>query len=200
MPSQNKIGSIKEVEGQFGFDVYLYFTWRDDRKTALANTTDQYDYKEKKNDFWYPTPEIMNLAEDITLDVTCYLKKGGPSYVQGLTDGEKGGIWINCISRLRASLNAYLILKAYPWDTQRAFMTVESAESTSDVVTWIPNGAASLVPPGGPNAVSGWKITSTGSTTGVQDYPSLGEKYASLTYWIVVERIPDYYIVRLPPL
>jgi hypothetical protein len=116
--------------------------------------------------------------------------------VLGLTAGEMGGTWIYCISRLKLTLDAELILKSYPWDTQRAYMSVESQEFTSELVTWLPAGTATLTPPGGPGSVSGWKITSTGSTTGVHAYDSLGETYAKLTYWIVVERIPDYFIVR----
>jgi hypothetical protein len=163
----------------------------------MANSSDKYEWKKEGSDIWFPKPEIMNeAAGGDEKEYDCYLRTGSPDYVFGLTAGERGGTWVNCISRLRVTLNAELILKAYPWDTQRAYMTIESQESTSEKVIWVPTGAASLVPPGGPNAVSGWKITSTGSTTGLHVYNSLGETYADLTYWIVVERIPDYFIVR----
>lgn len=164
-------------------------------KVALANNTN-YDHET----YFYPTPEIMNSAEDYEPAVECSFAEGdrSPSYVVGLNETEKSGVWINCITRMRLTLDAVLILKSYPWDTQRAYLSIESAASRSEEVTWLATGSAGLMPPGGANAVAGWKITSAGSSTGIHDYPSLGEKYSSLDYWIIVERIPDYFIVRLP--
>lgn len=185
------------MAGQFKFDVYFYYTWRDDRKAAMANSTNIYDIKNGDN--FSPKPEIMNMAEDKDLTIYCYMvKDGSPSYVEGLSAREREGIWINCISRLRMTLDADLILKAYPWDTQRAFVTFESSESVSEDLIWVASSAADLMPPSGPNAVSGWKITSTGYNTDLHVYPALKETYSSLTYWITIERIPDYFIVRVP--
>lgn len=183
------------MDGQFGYDVYFYFTWRDDRKSALANDTNVYD----KEVNFFPSPEVMNSAEDYTPSIDCDLKRdGAPSYVGGLTVAEKAGTWIGCISRLRVTLDAELILKAYPWDTQRAYLSIESSKSTVEDVVWISASTSGLLPHQGAEALSGWKIINTGATAAVHEYPSLGESYSSLTFWIIIERVPDYFIVRFP--
>lgn len=188
----NKIGGIKEREGQFGFDIYFFFTWRDDRKAEMANFSDTYDHESH----WYPNPEIMNSAVDYDPQIGCYFGANGEQgYLQGPTADELGGTWIYCTSRMRLTLDADLILKAFPWDKQKAFLTIESGGYSVESLNWLPTGITSLMPEGNPNSVAGWKIISTGSDTGVHFYPTFAASYSTLTFWLILERVPDYFIV-----
>ncbi len=191
--STNKIGAIKETEGQFGFDFYFYFAWRDDRR----NKTDTLS----QESHFFPSPELMNKAsgEEIKYDCTCS-NNGPPKYAIPTIPSatERSGTWCSCMSRPQVTLDAELLLKAFPWDAQSADIIIESKKWQNDTLTWVPVASTvpGLYPPGGASGVSGWNISATGVTHYIQPYPSLNETYSALKLSLRLVRIPDYYITR----
>ena len=158
----------------------------------MANTTDFYD----KDSYWYPNPEIMNSALDYNPDIACFFSGiENLVHLQGPTAAEMEGTWIFCTARMRLTLDADLVLKAFPWDTQKAYLTIESGSTTADGLVLAPTGVTSLLPNNDPNAVGGWKILSTGSEAGIHYYPTFALSYSTLTYWLLLERVPEYFIV-----
>jgi hypothetical protein len=135
--SANKIGAIQEVEGQFGFDFYFYFTWRDDRRN---NTSADFD----QSAHFFPSPELMNKADgdDIVYDCSCS-NDGPPTYaLSNIPVVERSGTWCSCMSRPQVTLDAELILKAFPWDVQSADIVIESTTWLAENLTWIPVASA----------------------------------------------------------
>ena len=195
----NKIGSIKEVEGQFSFDVYFYFAWRD----TNPNITDDGPFNEENQ--FFPFPEFMNKAEGGNTDLdspkdkcSCTTTDGPPPYVDGLTALEASGTWCSCQSRPQVTLDAELLLKAFPFDLQSANIIIESSKHEASGVIWVPvaSSAKGLLPPSGNEGVSGWNITSTKAETYMHDYTLFGETYHALKFSLRLARIPDYYIPR----
>ena len=190
--STNKIGAIQEVEGQFGFDFYFYFTWRDDRRNASA------DFNQSAH--FFPSPELMNKADGEDIEYDCSCSNDGPQKyaLSTIPAAEQSGTWVSCMSRPQVTLDAELLLKAFPWDVQSADIVIESAKWLAENLTWVPvaSAAPGLYPPGGASSVSGWNISSTGATVYKKDYPSLGESYTALKLSLRLVRIPDYYITR----
>jgi hypothetical protein len=158
----------------------------------MANTTEDYDITNN----WYPNPEIMNSALDYDPQISCHFSELEILvHLQGPTATEMEGTWIYCTSRMRLTLDADLILKAFPWDTQKAYLTIESGNTPVEGLLWAPTGVTSLLPNNDPNAVGGWKILSTGSEAGIHYYPTFALSYSTLTYWLLLERMPEYFIV-----
>jgi len=189
----NKIGAIKETEGQFGFDFYFYFTWRDDRRNATNEKFSQESH-------FFPSPELMNKAsgEEIKYDCSC-TNEGPPKYaLESIPAAEQSGTWCYCMSRPQVTLDAELLLKAFPWDAQSADIIIESKKWQNNTLLWVSvnSSVPGLYPPGGASGVPGWNISATGVTNYIQPYPSLKEYYSALKLSLRLVRIPDYYITR----
>ena len=123
---------------------------------------------------------------------------GPPPYVDSLSPTEAGGTWCSCQPRPQITLDAELLLKAFPFDLQNANVVIESTKHEASAVVWVPVGSATagLLPPTGNEGISGWNITSTRAVTYVHNYTLFGESYAALKFSLRLARIPDYYITR----
>ena len=194
--SVNKVGSINQVDGTFWFDFYIYIAWRDDRQ--LENAGSSFDANDPK--VWFPKPELINKnSEDAESDWFC--NWGEPDVVPVFMEKEvtsPKGVWSLCQVRRQVTLDADLLLKDFPFDTQNANIIIESLDKVEDqmhylLVKGIEDG---LIPPQGRDGVSGWTILDTQATTSSHSYSMFGEVYSQLKLSLVLQRQPAYYVTR----
>lgn len=197
--SVNKIGSINQVDGTFWFDFYIYIAWRDDRQ--IENAGSSFDANDPK--VWFPKPELINKnSEDSESDWFCYWQEADkvPVFMEKEVKIQEGknGVWSLCQVRRQVTLDADLLLKDFPFDTQNANIIIESLDKVEDqmhylLVKGIEDG---LIPPQGKEGVSGWTILDTHATTSSHSYSMFGEVYSQLKLSLVLQRQPAYYVTR----
>jgi hypothetical protein len=100
----------------------------------------------------------MNRADGDAPEYDCSCAAGPPSFVK-MTGA--AGTWCSCMSRPQLDLDAELVLKAFPWDVQKASITIESTSWKVDELTWVPVQSSDygLLPPDGPTGVDGWTLS-----------------------------------------
>jgi hypothetical protein len=201
--SSIKIASIVETEGTFYVDSYVYMAWRDDRvpPSATSTTSDAWAAT-----YWTPRPELMNggdsdqkLASDDILYTTTAAgvapiwaaNSGGAA----LTQNTRTAIWVIAQMRTQATVNAVLILKRYPFDTQLLSVQIESSTSQAFDVVFIPTPGcgAGFKPRGG---IDGWNITDSSAVSSLHVYATFGETFSQLTLSLGVTRLSEPLVQR----
>lgn len=159
--SSIKIASIVETAGTFSVDSYVYMTWRDDRVPPEMTTTSADNWAAT---YWTPRPELMNGGDsDQKLGEILFTSSaagatpiwvansGGAALLQNATTA----VWVVAQGRTQATVNAVLILKRYPFDTQLLSVQIESSTSQAFEVVFVPTPGcgAGFKPLGG---IDGW--------------------------------------------
>jgi hypothetical protein len=192
----NKIGSINAVDGTFWFDFYIYVSWRDDRQSE--NTGQSFDSTDSK--VWFPRPELLNKhSEDVDPDWTCsWGEQDVVPYFLAHELTSPTGIWSLCQVRHQVTLDADLLLRDFPFDTQNANIIIESFDKVEAQMHYylVKGTELGLLPPQGINSISGWTIVETKANTASHNYDMFGETYHQIKLTLVLQRQPAYYITR----
>ena len=122
---------------------------------ATANPPIGFD----QNVHFFPSPELMNFASGDHPEYDCSCAAGPPRYTK--ITGEEGTTWCSCMSRPQVELDAELVLKAFPFDVQKASITIESSKWQENDLKWVPVQSSDfgLLPPDGPTGVDGWMLS-----------------------------------------
>ena len=168
-------------------------TWRDDRVPPAATSTTADAWAAT---YWTPRPELLNGADsDQQLGEILYTttaagvapiwaaNSGGAA----LTQNARTGIWVVAQMRTQATVNAVLILKRYPFDTQLLSVQIESSTSQAFDVVFIPTPGcgAGFKPRGG---IDGWNISESSAVSSLHVYATFGETFSQLTRRDAAER------------
>jgi hypothetical protein len=186
----SKAGSLDEAAGNFWWDFYVYFSWRDDRQAEGSFEAD--------GKVWWPHPEIMNFVGDgrsTKGEYICQFSEGSPGFtLLAIRDG----MWGFCQARHQAVLDADLGLNKFPFDSQTVGLHLESFlhNSTYLRLVALPTVEVGLRPPGGPFAVRGWELKGIAVRSVLHTYPILSESYHQLVLTMTLQRLPDYYTSR----
>lgn len=156
--------------------------------------------------YWSPHPELMNGGDaDQNLGkegMKMYTTAIGspPVWVRGspgsaLSQHTATSVWVVAMMRMQSTVNALLILKRFPFDTQKLSFQIKSSDMQVSSVVFLPTSGARIgfIPSDG---IDGWKILSSAASNENNYYAVFDESYSKLYLSLDVARLSDPLVQR----